>query len=194
MMPGYGTNEAPPAHDDGMTAAMPSYGQSDAPVDDDAANATTTLPAFLSHAHPSEPAAPAIPPTLPPTTPPPADLPSFESDEHESHTVMLSMPANLRAGPRLIVLEGPVHGRQFTLGRPLTTIGRSIGCHITVESDAVGYDHARVVRTDDGWRIEPLSSAGETFVNDDPVQEPRALLSGDVIRIGPARMRFESVS
>jgi hypothetical protein len=26
------------------------------------------------------------------------------------------------------------------------------------------------------------------------VREPRALQSGDVIRIGPARMRFESVS
>jgi hypothetical protein len=194
MMPGYGANDAAPPDDHGMTSTMQPYGQPDAPIDDDAANATTALPAFLSHAHSTEATAPAMPPIQPPAAPPPADVPPFESDEHESHTVMLSAPANLRAGPRLIVLEGPVHGRQFTLGRPLTTIGRSIGCHITVESEAVGYDHARVVRTDDGWRIEPLSSAGETFVNDDPVREPRALQSGDVIRIGPARMRFESVS
>ena len=71
--------------------------------------------------------------------------------------------------------------------------GRSIGCHITIESETVGYDHARIIRTDDGWRLESLSSAGDTFVNDDPVVEQRALKSGDVIRIGPARMRFESV-
>ena len=94
----------------------------------------------------------------------------------------------------MIVLEGPVHGRQFTLGRSLTTIGRSIGCHVTVESDAVGYDHARVVRDDNGWRIETIGGAGDTYVNDDLVREPRPLQSGDVIRVGPARMRFESVS
>jgi pSer/pThr/pTyr-binding forkhead associated (FHA) protein len=107
---------------------------------------------------------------------------------------MLSMPANLRAGPRLIVLEGPVHGRQFTLGRQVTTLGRSIGCHVTIESDQIGYDHARVVRNDGEWTIEPIGGAGDTYVNDDLVREPRFLQSGDVLRIGPARMRFEAVS
>lgn len=188
LMPDYGSNNAAPPDDHGATSVMQTYGQPSAPAGEDPADATTALPAFLSQARPSEPAAPE---TLPPLPPP---VPDVLSDEHESHTVMLSAPANLRAGPRLIVLEGPVHGRQFTLGRQLTTIGRSIGCHVTVESDAVGYDHARVVRMDDGWRIEPLSSAGETFVNDDAVREPRTLQSGDIIRIGPARMRFESVS
>ena len=106
---------------------------------------------------------------------------------------MISAPINLRGGPRLIVIDGPVHGRQFTLGRQLTTIGRSIGCHITVESDAIGYDHARVVRGDDGWRVESIAGAGDTYVNDDVVTDRRTLQSGDVIRVGPARLRFELV-
>jgi hypothetical protein len=194
VMPGYGTNDAqPPADEVGArTSMMEPYATPEVTSDeDDSAGATTALPAFLSHTDNSLTSPPQS--MTPPAAPPAPDLPPFISDEHESHTVMLSVPANLRAGPRLIVLEGPVHGRQFTLGRQLTTIGRSIGCHVTIESDAVGYDHARVVRTDDGWRLEPLESAGDTFVNDDEVRDPRPLKSGDVIRIGPARMRFESV-
>lgn len=186
VMPGYGANDAPPP-DNGMTSVMQPMAPDSPPTDDDIENATTALPAFLSHTAEPPAQAPSAPPPVPATPPP------YESDEHESHTVMLSMPVNLRAGPRLIVLEGPVHGRQFTLGRQLTTIGRSIGCHVTVESDSVGYDHARVVRDDTGWRLETIGGAGDTYVNDDLVSEPRALQSGDVIRVGPARMRFESV-
>ena len=62
----------------------------------------------------------------------------------------------------------------------------------TVEADVVGYDHARIVRTDESWSVEPIGGAGDTFVNDDLVTAPRTLRSGDVIRVGPARMRFES--
>jgi hypothetical protein len=120
---------------------------------------------------------------------------SYESDEHESHTVMFTAPPpSLRTGPRLVVVDGPVHGRQFSLGRALTTLGRSIGCHITIEADTVAYDHARVVRDTEGWKIEPIGGADELYVNEDPVRASRALQSGDVIRIGPARLRFESAS
>jgi hypothetical protein len=214
MMPGYGESGREALEDEyesrtsmmpPMTPTFPSPGGSSGqelagtplPEQDDEDSVTTALPSFLNRA--AEPPAPENPAARPPvaasaTPPPPPSPPSPDlSDEHESHTVMISAPANLRGGPRLVVLEGPVHGRQFGLGRQLTTIGRSIGCHVTVESDAVGYDHARIVRSDAGWRVEPIAGAGETYVNDDPVRDARPLQSGDVIRVGPARIRFESV-
>ncbi|MGE3269148.1 MAG: FHA domain-containing protein [Chloroflexota bacterium] len=186
--PGQGESGPPPVSpwDSGEGATqMVTSTPADPGVPDDEPS-TTAVPAFLTRPAASSGPAPAA--AQPPAPPPPP----VEADEHESHTVMLSVPANLRSGPRLIVLDGPVHGRQFTLGRQLTTIGRSIGCHVTIDADAVGYDHARVVRADDGWRIETVGGSGDTFVNDDPVREARPLASGDVIRIGPARMRFES--
>ncbi|MCC7372116.1 MAG: FHA domain-containing protein [Chloroflexi bacterium] len=195
VMPGYGAPAGqPPLDDDSSKTAMVSPYTPSPPATEDEDNATSAVPAFLSHAAQS-PAAPANPnvASQPPASAPPPP-PAYEGDEHESHTVMLTVPPNLnlRGGPRLVVLEGPVHGRQFTLGRQLTTIGRSIGCHVTVEADIVGYDHARVVRGDGGWHVEPIGGAGETYVNDDLVTAPRSLRNGDVIRIGPARMRFES--
>ena len=116
-------------------------------------------------------------------------------DEHESHTVILSSLPSIRAATRLVVLEGPVRGRQFSLGRDRTTIGRSIGCHVTVEADAVEYDHAhRRARRATAGRSSRRAARPSLHVNDEPVQGSRALQPGDVIRIGPARLRFESVS
>jgi len=112
--------------------------------------------------------------------------------EYEAHTVMIPALPRETAGAMMVVLEGPVHGRQFSVERTTTTIGRSIGCHITIESDRLGYEHARVVREDNGWRLEVTAGAGDTFVNDEPVKGRRPLRSGDIVRIGPARLRFEA--
>jgi len=206
---------SPPAAQRGQELPATAY----LPAHDDGEAMTSAVPAYADFNRPSSPAEPAPPPpmedlptsavpsfstsfggsqpsTQPPeaSPPPTAPVPPPVSDEHESHTVILSALPSVRTGTRLVVLEGPVRGRQFSLGRVRTTIGRSIGCHVTVEADSVEYDHATIVRAGDGWQIERSRSASELQVNDEPVQGPRALKSGDVIRIGPARLRFESAS
>ena len=174
---GQATTAFEPYRDAGDTSAP-------AAVDD---AATSAVPAFLRDI----PHAPPLPKVAPGrlAAPPP--------DDYESHTIMFAAPPSLRptaATSKLVVLEGPVHGRQFTMNRPATTIGRSIGCHVTVEDDAVAYDHARIVRGDDGWRVESVAGGGDLFVNDAAVAGAHPLRSGDVIRVGPARLRFESAS
>jgi type III secretion system (T3SS) inner membrane Yop/YscD-like protein len=172
--------------DEGRTTAMPAFSESvEAPAQPFDSAPTSAMPSFSSFGG-------SVPAAQGGEAPPPVPVP--DSDEHESHTVILSAVPSLRTATRLVVLEGPVHGRQFSLGRPMTTIGRSIGCHVTVEADAVAYDHARVVRSGDAWRIELIGGADEILVNDDPVGDSRTLRDGDVIRIGPARFRFESTS
>ena len=58
----------------------------------------------------------------------------------------------------------------------------------------MGYDHARVVRAPDGWRLEVVAGSDDTYVNDEPVSTTHTLRPGDVIRIGPARLRFEAAA
>lgn len=170
---------------EGRTAAMPAYPGYPSPASAPPGTPTEDEP---TSAVPSYPAGFGGQEQAAQTPPPPVPV----SDEHESHTVILSSLPSLRTTTRLVVVEGPVHGRQFSLGRDRTTIGRSIGCHITVEADSVAYDHARVVKAGDAFQLEPAGSATETFVNDEPVVGPRTLQHGDVIRVGPARLRFES--
>ena len=145
---------------------------------------------------PAEPAAPAS--TGPADTTPASTEGSASADhaaidpEYEAHTVMIPALPRETPGAMLVVLEGPVHGRQFSVERTTTTIGRSIGCHITIEADRLGYEHARVVRDENSWRLEVTAGAGDTYVNDEPVKGRRPLRSGDIVRIGPARLRFEA--
>lgn len=135
--------------------------------------------------------APARPlePSSRPGAPEPAD-----DEEYEAHTVMIPSIPSISAGPVLVVLDGPVHGRQFSVDRTTTTIGRSIGCHVTITDDTVGYEHARLIRNDGRYRLEVTAGAGGTFVNDERVTGPRPLKSGDIVKIGPASFRFEAAS
>jgi hypothetical protein len=179
--------EAPqaPAYSGGgeaMTAAIPAYSEYPATPEPAGEPQTAAMSAYGSPADVAPP---------PPTQ---FEPPAADGDEHESHTVILSSMPSVRTSTRLVVLEGPVRGRQFSLGRDRTTIGRSIGCHITVEADAVEYDHASIVRDDSRWRVERARTGGELTVNDEPVTDVRPLTSGDVIGIGPARLRFETVN
>jgi hypothetical protein len=199
------TAEAPPMYE-AATAAMPVAPQASTaapppPAFEEEEGRTAAMPAFLDAAADSadRPTAAASFSssfgTSDQTAPHPPAAPEPEADEHESHTMILSaMPSlpSVRTTTRLVVLDGPVHGRQFSLGRQMTTIGRSIGCHVTVEADTVAYDHARVVRIDNGWQIELIGGATDLQVNDEPVRDARPLRNGDVIKVGPARLRFES--
>lgn len=127
-------------------------------------------------------------------TPAPAPTSSRRAyeDEHESRTIIAPSLSFVLRGPRLVAIEGPVRGHQFGLMRETTTIGRSIACQVPVEDQAVGYQHARIARQRERWLIEEVMGAGETYVNDERLTAPRELRHGDVIRVGSARLRYES--
>ena len=138
-------------------------------------------------------AMPEASPIRQPEPPPrPISEPADIDAEYEAHTVMVPALPHTATGPMLVTLDGPVRGHQFSVDRTATTIGRSIGCHITIDDRKVGYEHARVIRTGAGWRLEVTPGTEDTFVNDERVTGPRPLVSGDIVRIGPARLRFEA--
>ena len=96
------------------------------------------------------------------------------------------------AGPRLVVVEGPLHGRQFALRDPTTVIGRSIASDVVLENDfRVAYRHARVHHRDDGWTVEDVPGSGGTSLNGERLAKPRELAGGDVIGVGATQLRFE---
>jgi len=192
-----------PLPHDAATVMFPSGSAAGRAPSDAQEAGTTAMPAFREAASFRE-ASP--PPEEPPTSavesfgssfgaaPPPATSTPAPVDEYESHTVMLSPMPTVRTTTRLVVLGGPVHGRLFTLRPPSSTIGRSMGCQVTVDADGVAYDHARIVSDGSGWTIEPIEPGAALSVNDEPVVAARALRNGDVIQVGPARLRFESAS
>jgi pSer/pThr/pTyr-binding forkhead associated (FHA) protein len=91
----------------------------------------------------------------------------------------------------LYVESGFRKGREVPLNKTPLTIGRAESCDLGLFGDAdVDPLHARILRQGNAYFIEDADSAGGTFVNDVRVVEPTPLRSGDVIRMGNARIRF----
>jgi hypothetical protein len=82
-------------------------------------------------------------------------------------------------------------GRELILARPEITIGRAENCDIGLFGDP-GVDrlHATIQRQGSAYVVQDNGSATGTFVNDEPIRQPRVLRSGDVIRVGRCLLRF----
>ncbi len=73
------------------------------------------------------------------------------------------------------------------------TLGRHPDCEICLKSNTVSRYHARIsIDQNQEYQLEDLGSGNGTFVNNVPIKEPVALLSGDQITIGPFLLEFSS--
>jgi hypothetical protein len=70
------------------------------------------------------------------------------------------------------------------------TIGRAPDNTISIADGSVSSNHARVLRTPEGFVLEDLQSRNGTFVNGEKVDGTRMLADGDLIRFGKIIMTF----
>lgn len=85
---------------------------------------------------------------------------------------------------RLVMKSGPQAGSSFELDSLLVSVGRYSGNAITINDDQVSRHHARLTRTEDGYRVEDLNSVNGVFINDQRLVGPRVLVPGDELRLG----------
>ena len=87
--------------------------------------------------------------------------------------------------PELIleIVEGDEAGRQETLTGPIE-IGRDASTTLSLQDEQMSRRHARVSAQGDLAIVEDLGSTNGTFVNEQPIEGPRALQAGDRIRVG----------
>jgi len=87
------------------------------------------------------------------------------------------------------VLSGPKEGRQYILGKPVTTIGRDELADIPLFGDSsVARLHA-TLRTR-GYNVELHSEGGSPVIVNGVGQPSCHLRTGDIIQIGKFRLRF----
>jgi hypothetical protein len=70
------------------------------------------------------------------------------------------------------------------------TLGRAPGNTISIPDGSVSSNHARILRTPEGFVLEDLQSRNGTFVNGEQVTDKRLLTDGDLIRLGKIIMTF----
>lgn len=70
------------------------------------------------------------------------------------------------------------------------TIGRASANAIAIQDGSVSSNHARILRTDEGFVLEDLQSRNGSFVNGEKVEGKRLLADGDLIRLGKVILTF----
>lgn len=80
-------------------------------------------------------------------------------------------------------------GSAYRLG-DLAIFGRGDEVDIRLEDPFASTRHARIVRQGEILVIEDLGSTNGTFLNDEPLQGPQPLHSGDRIRIGSSEFSY----
>jgi pSer/pThr/pTyr-binding forkhead associated (FHA) protein len=83
----------------------------------------------------------------------------------------------------LTVVDGPDAGREVRLGDELV-VGRGEAAELVLDDPSVSRRHA-LLRADGATAVvEDLGSSNGTYVNEQPVADPRRVTQGDVIRLG----------
>jgi predicted component of type VI protein secretion system len=76
----------------------------------------------------------------------------------------------------------------LTLG--VTTIGRSVDCHVTLDDALASRRHARIVVGADRALIEDTGSRNGVVVNGTPIRSQTRLRDGDRVRVGTTEFVF----
>ncbi|MBX3471079.1 MAG: protein kinase, partial [Planctomycetes bacterium] len=94
--------------------------------------------------------------------------------------------------PCLVVAGADADERRIALlpGRRFT-LGRDPGCEVALEHPTVSREHAQLRREEGGWVLRDLRSSYGTRVGDERLTGARALVHGDVVRVGDVRLRFD---
>jgi pSer/pThr/pTyr-binding forkhead associated (FHA) protein len=70
-------------------------------------------------------------------------------------------------------------------------IGRDLSCEVQINDDTVSNHHARLVYKNKQWWVEDLTSTNGTFLNDERIETPTILISGDELRVGKVVLIIE---
>jgi pSer/pThr/pTyr-binding forkhead associated (FHA) protein len=111
----------------------------------------------------------------------------------ETRKVASSHASHPLSAPLALVVENGASAgvRWEPLGK-VTTIGRDPAADITIQDSSVSRFHAQIARQTSGYYLTDLESSNGVTVNGAPVNEPRQLVSGDVLGFGEIRVRCES--
>ncbi len=90
-----------------------------------------------------------------------------------------------------ILRENEIAENKLTFTQPELHIGRDTACDILLSDETVSNQHARLWFRNKQWWIEDLLSTNGTFLNDERLETPTILISGDEVRVGKVLLFIE---
>lgn len=96
----------------------------------------------------------------------------FQILSHKPPTITLSIEDSLAIA------------QEFSI--PEITIGRDPNCEFPIQDETVSAHHARLRFHHNHWWLEDLNSTNGSFLNNERVEVPTIIMTGDEIQIGKA--------
>jgi pSer/pThr/pTyr-binding forkhead associated (FHA) protein len=96
-----------------------------------------------------------------------------------------------KAGPSLVVVEGPLAQTVIPLGTAQVTLGRAPDSTLVIDDDYASSRHARLYPGDDGWIVEDLGSTNGTWIDRTRITSPTVLPPGVPLRIGRTTLQLQ---
>ena len=94
--------------------------------------------------------------------------------------------------PKFVVLSEQLRGKMFELSQDEITIGRSDDRTICLKDPMVSTMHCKLTRNGDNFIIADTGSTNGTKVNGEALTAERELRSGDIVKIGPFDLMFDT--
>lgn len=110
-----------------------------------------------------------------------------------SQAPVAAAPPRTAARPapkKLVILEGPLKGRDFELAASPLLLGRAQEATVVLDDDYASGRHARLYPQGSQWFLEDLGSTNGTFVGDERLNRAQRVGPGQLIRIGKTVMEL----
>ena len=127
----------------------------------------------------ARPATSARPPKAPRPAKPPKPAKAAKPAKHA------------KAGPALVVTEGPLAQTVIPLGTAQITLGRAPDSTLVIDDDYASSRHARLYPSDDGWIVEDLGSTNGTWIDRTRITSPTLLTVGAPLRVGRTTLQLQ---
>ncbi|MCW4466657.1 FHA domain-containing protein [Glutamicibacter sp. MNS18] len=101
-------------------------------------------------------------------------------------------PTARKAATALLVLEGPLSGREIKLAGTPILFGRAQDATVVLDDDYASGRHARLFPQGSRWFIEDLGSTNGTFVGENQLARPQQVEIGQRIRIGKTVLELKA--
>ena len=96
------------------------------------------------------------------------------------------------AKPATLIVSGEGKSTRLAMTPTGVIVGRNVGCDVVLESGKVSRKHARIFQDPfERWIVEDLSSRNHVYVNDEQIDNIRAVRPGERILIGPYMLVVE---
>jgi pSer/pThr/pTyr-binding forkhead associated (FHA) protein len=119
-------------------------------------------------------------------------LHGYSSDNQPIAERIISAQSESASLPALIGISRNALNQQFILDSNEIQIGREPKNQIWLSAPSVSSTHAKIIKTDNQWKLINLLSSNGTFVNGEKINE-KIIKPGDIIKFANAEFVFTLV-